>query len=80
MTGVVVDGVAPQAVRVAQDTLGGALAVATTLPDPLGADLLDKAREAFVHAFQMTAGISALVALVAAGLAGALLRKARGRG
>ena len=80
MTGVVVEGVAPQAVRVAQDTLGGALAIATTLPDPLGADLLDKAREAFVHAFQMAAGISALVALVAAGLAGALLRKARGRG
>jgi MFS transporter, DHA2 family, multidrug resistance protein len=78
MTGVVVDGVAPQAIGAARDTLGGALAVAMTLPDPLGSDLLDRAREAFVDAFQMTAVICALTALVAAVLAGALLKSVRG--
>jgi MFS transporter, DHA2 family, multidrug resistance protein len=77
MTGVVVDGVAPQGISAAQDTLGGALAVAMALPDPLGSDLLDTARQAFVHAFQMTALICALTALAAAGLAGALLKSVR---
>ncbi|WP_192248255.1 MFS transporter [Mesorhizobium caraganae] len=74
MTGVVADGVAVQQIDAAQDTLGGAVAVAMALPDELGSDLLDKAREAFALAFQTAAGICALVALAAAILAGILLQ------
>ena len=74
MSGLVVDEGAVPEIAAARDTPGGAVAVAMTLPDKLGADLLDKAREAFVQAFQMTAGICAVVALAAAILAGLLLR------
>ncbi|WP_287285594.1 hypothetical protein [Mesorhizobium sp.] len=75
----VADGVSAQEIRVAKDTLGGAVAVAIALPETLGSDLLGKAREAFTQAFQMTAGICALVALAAAILAGVLLQKVRGQ-
>lgn len=77
MVGLVPDGLAVHEVDAAQDTLGGAVAVAMALPDNLGSDLLDKAREAFIQAFQVTAGTCVLVALVAAILAGLLLRNVK---
>jgi MFS transporter, DHA2 family, multidrug resistance protein len=77
MAELAVDGVAAREIDAARDTLGGAMAVALALPDKLGSDLLDKAREAFIQAFQMTAGICAIVALAAAILAGLLLRNMR---
>jgi DHA2 family multidrug resistance protein-like MFS transporter len=77
MAGLAVDGVAAQEIDAARDTLGGAVAVAMALPDKLGSDLLGKAREAFIQAFQMTAGICVLLALAAALFAALLLRNVR---
>ncbi|MER9865071.1 MFS transporter [Mesorhizobium sp. M0185] len=77
MTGMVADGVSEQEISVAKDTLGGAVAAGLALPEALGSDLLGKAREVFTQAFQMTAGICALVALAAAILAVVLLQNVR---
>jgi DHA2 family multidrug resistance protein-like MFS transporter len=61
----------------AQDTLGGALAVARELPGQLGDDVLAAARDAFVQAFQLTAAICAVLALAAAMICIVLLRNER---
>jgi DHA2 family multidrug resistance protein-like MFS transporter len=53
-------------VEAARDTLGGAVAVATRLPEPLGAELLTTARAAFTQALEITALISVVVVLVTA--------------
>jgi hypothetical protein len=50
------------------------VAVAAQLPRDLGADLLESARAAFVHAFELIAGISAAMSLAVALLAVLLLR------
>jgi len=68
-------GVPPEAAEVARATLGGAVSVAQQLPDPLRAELLGTARDAFAHAFQITAVISAVLALTMAVIAGILLRQ-----
>jgi MFS transporter, DHA2 family, multidrug resistance protein len=69
------NGVSPEAAAHAQDTLGGAMAVAGQLPAPLDAALLDSAREAFTQALAVTAGISSAVVLASAVVAAVLLRK-----
>jgi MFS transporter, DHA2 family, multidrug resistance protein len=61
----------------ARSTLGGAVAVAMQLPHGFSAELLGAAREAFTHAFHLTAAISAAVALLTALLATVLLRGVR---
>jgi MFS transporter, DHA2 family, multidrug resistance protein len=66
----------PEASASAQDTLGGAVAVAGTLPDALGAALLDSARDAFIQGMQLTASIGAVVMAGTAILAVILLRQA----
>jgi MFS transporter, DHA2 family, multidrug resistance protein len=71
------DGVPPDATEAARDTLGGAVAVAAELPDPLGAGLLDTAREAFTQGLQLTAITSAAIVLGMAVLAAVLLRHVR---
>jgi DHA2 family multidrug resistance protein-like MFS transporter len=58
----------------ARSTLGGAVAVAKRLPDPLDAALLGAAREAFAQAFQLTAAICAAVVLATAVMVAILLR------
>ena len=68
-------GVPSSAAEAARDTLGGAQAVAEQLPEPLGAELLDAAREAFTHGLQLTAATSAAVAAALAILAAFLLRR-----
>ncbi len=68
-------GVPYDAIEVARDTLGGALAVAERLPDRLGAELLATAREAFAQSLELTAAISAAIVLVTAIAAAVLLRK-----
>jgi DHA2 family multidrug resistance protein-like MFS transporter len=68
------EGLSANAIEAARSTLGGAVAVSAQLPSPAGTQLLETAREAFTHAFQLTAGISAAVALVTAVLATILLR------
>jgi DHA2 family multidrug resistance protein-like MFS transporter len=55
-----------QALDAARDTLGGALAAAAALPEPLSTALVSMARRAFVAAFRATALTSAAIALLAA--------------
>ena len=69
-------GVPPEAAEAAASTLGGAVAVAEQLPGQLGAALLDAAREAFTQALQLTAVISAVVAIGLAFLAALMPRGA----
>jgi DHA2 family multidrug resistance protein-like MFS transporter len=70
-------GVPSQAAAAAGDTLGGAVGVAHQLPDELGAALLGAARAAFTMGLQVTAAISAVVAVGIAVLATFLLRGVR---
>ena len=58
--------VPPEAVEVARDTLGGAVAVAAELPPDVAAGLLAAARVAFVDGIHVVAAITAVVALAAA--------------
>jgi DHA2 family multidrug resistance protein-like MFS transporter len=59
----------------ARDTLGGAVALAAELPAEVGAALLDAARAAYVHAFELSAAISAVLSLGVALVAVTLLRR-----
>ncbi len=68
-------GIPPQIAEAAGNTLGGAAAAAGQLPPELAQALLRVTREAFVHGLHAAAGISALVAVAAAVLAVALLRR-----
>jgi DHA2 family multidrug resistance protein-like MFS transporter len=68
-------GVPSAAAAVAKATLGGAVAEASRLPQDVGAPLLDTARAAFGHAFEMTAAICAVVAIATAVVAMVLLRQ-----
>ena len=77
MSDAVPDGVPPQVMQAARDTLGGAVAVSDQLPGQIGVGLLDAAREAFVQGLQLTAVISAVIAAVLAVLAAVLLRHVR---
>jgi MFS transporter, DHA2 family, multidrug resistance protein len=70
-------GVPPGPARAARDTLGGAVAAGHELPDPLAADLLDAARDAFTQGLQLAATLSAAVVIGAATLAAVLLREVR---
>jgi MFS transporter, DHA2 family, multidrug resistance protein len=70
-------GVPPRAAEAARDTLGGAVAAGGRLPDPVGAELLDAARDAFTQGLQLAATISAAVVIAAAVLAVVLLRRVR---
>jgi len=67
-------GVPSQASAAARDTLGGAVGAAQQLPADLGGALLAAAREAFTTGLQVTAGISAVVAVGIAVLATVMLR------
>jgi DHA2 family multidrug resistance protein-like MFS transporter len=67
-------GVPPEAAEAARDTLGGAVSVADQLPDPLDAQLLDTAREAFTQGLRLTSVTSAAIVLGMAILALVLLR------
>jgi DHA2 family multidrug resistance protein-like MFS transporter len=58
----------------ARDTLGGATEAAEALPEPLGAELLDTAREAFTQGMQVTAITGAVVLAGLAVLTAVLLR------
>ncbi len=71
-------GVSGQAAAVARDTLGGAVGVAHQLPPGVGAALLAAARQAFTMGLQVTAGLSAAVAVGIAVLATVVLRGVRG--
>jgi DHA2 family multidrug resistance protein-like MFS transporter len=70
-------GVPPDAAETARDTLGGAVAAGDQLPDPLAAELLDAAREAFSQGLQLAAVTSAALAVGTAVVAAVLLRHVR---
>ena len=61
----------------ARATLGGAVAVAETLGEPVRGELLQVARGAFSRAFELTAILSSVIALLLAPVAGRVLRKVR---
>ncbi|MFL5403703.1 MAG: MFS transporter [Gemmatimonadales bacterium] len=71
--------ISQQAAEVARGTLGGAVAVAEHLPDGLGADLLERAREAFASALHLAAAISAAIVIVTAVIALVVLRRVPAR-
>ncbi len=77
VAGAIPVGIPPEAAEAARDTLGGALSVAGQLPDPLGAELLSAAREAFTQSLQLTGFISAVIALALAVMVLVLLRRVR---
>jgi MFS transporter, DHA2 family, multidrug resistance protein len=70
-------GLAAEAAHTASETLGGAIGVASLLPDELGLALLDAAGSAFVHGLQLSALASAIVALALAAIAAVVLRDMR---
>jgi MFS transporter, DHA2 family, multidrug resistance protein len=71
------DGLSPDMIAGARETLAGAANAVAQLPGDLGADLLSRARGAFTDGMQLAASIGAAVALSAAILAGIVLRAAR---
>jgi MFS transporter, DHA2 family, multidrug resistance protein len=67
-------GLPAEAAAVARDTLGGAVGVAAQLPDNLGTELLDIARQAFTDGLRLTAAISAVLSIAVAIVALILLK------
>ncbi len=79
MAGAVPAAVPAEGAEAARSTLGGALAVAERLPGPLGAELLGRARDAFVQGVEMVAAVSAVVLVVTAIGAVIVLRNGEGK-
>lgn len=75
MADAVPGGLPAEAVEAARGTLGGAVAVATGLPDELRVRLLGTAREAFSRGLRLTAVVSAVVVFAMAAVATARLRR-----
>jgi MFS transporter, DHA2 family, multidrug resistance protein len=63
----------------AGDTLGGAVEVAARLPQPLAAEVLEPAREAFTQGLQVAATVSGILLVAAAVLVARLLRRGEER-
>jgi DHA2 family multidrug resistance protein-like MFS transporter len=80
--GAMVDGVPVgvpfQAAEAARDTLGGAVEVAGELPGPVGAALVDAARDAFVQGLHLGSAISAVGTIALAVFVAILLRRLGG--
>jgi DHA2 family multidrug resistance protein-like MFS transporter len=74
MTDVLPASVAPELADAARGTLAGAVAVAEQLPGALGAEVLGAARLAFAQSFDVTAVLTAAVALSTAALVAIVLR------
>jgi DHA2 family multidrug resistance protein-like MFS transporter len=68
-----------EAANAARDTLGGALAIADTLPAALGAELVATAQAAFVDALHVVAAVAAIGAVATAIVAAFALRQVRAR-
>ena len=69
-------GLSPDVTQAAMSTLGGAVAMSEQLPAPLGAALVDAARDAFLRGLVLSAVISGVGALALAILAGWTFRRA----
>jgi MFS transporter, DHA2 family, multidrug resistance protein len=72
-------GIPAEAVDAARDTLGGALAIAETLPDDVRATLVAAAQVAFIDAFHFVAAVATVGAVVTAIGAAAALRSVPAR-
>jgi DHA2 family multidrug resistance protein-like MFS transporter len=70
-------GIPPEEADAARDTLGGAVAAAEPLPEPIGGELVEAAREAFTQGMHAAALTGALIAAALALLLVALLRHVR---
>jgi DHA2 family multidrug resistance protein-like MFS transporter len=68
-----------EAAVAARDTLGGALAIADTLPAAIGAELVATARIAFVDALHVVAAVAAVGAVATALAAAFALRRVPAR-
>jgi DHA2 family multidrug resistance protein-like MFS transporter len=67
-------GISPEMIHAAEETLGGAVAVAAQLPDQLGTALLNAARPAFVQGLQLNATIGLVAFIGLAMLISTMLR------
>ncbi len=67
-------GIPAEAADAARDTLGGALAIAQTLPAEVGAALVGAAQTAFIDAIHLVALVAAVGAIVTSIVAAAALR------
>jgi MFS transporter, DHA2 family, multidrug resistance protein len=72
-------GIPAEVADAARDSLGGALAIAQTLPDALGAALVAAAQTAFVDALHLVAAVAVVGALLTAIAAAAALRSVPAR-
>jgi MFS transporter, DHA2 family, multidrug resistance protein len=72
-------GVPAEEADAARDTIGGAVAASEQLPEPLAAQVLEAAREAFTQGFQAAALASAVIAAATAVVAAIGLRHLRAR-
>jgi MFS transporter, DHA2 family, multidrug resistance protein len=68
----------PEAAESARSTLGEAIAVAESLPGPLGVELVTAARDAFTQSLELTAILSAVLATFTAVLVAVVLRNVDG--
>jgi DHA2 family multidrug resistance protein-like MFS transporter len=67
-------GIPAEAADAARDTLGGALAIAQTLPAELGTALVAAAQTAFIDAIHFVAAVAAIGAIATSIVAAAALR------
>ncbi|MFC6009484.1 MFS transporter [Nocardia lasii] len=74
MEGSIPAGLPAEAAHVAEDTLAGALHVAASLPEALGAELTTVARQAYTHALQVNSIVGIGLTGIAAALVMVLLR------
>jgi DHA2 family multidrug resistance protein-like MFS transporter len=70
-------GIPPATAEAARETLGGAVALAGGMPQPLGAALIGTARDAFAQSFEVVAAVCASL-LVALAIAAAVLLRREG--
>lgn len=77
VSGALPAGLPPDAAEAAQGTLGGAVAIAQGLPEPIAAALLAVARDGFTRSLEMAAVISGALAIATALIALAWLRRVR---
>jgi DHA2 family multidrug resistance protein-like MFS transporter len=75
MTAMVSTSVPPDLAEAVRSTLAGALGLAAQLPTGLSAELLETARGAFAHSFDLTALLTAATALASAALVAVVLRQ-----
>ncbi|MEV0684176.1 MFS transporter [Nocardia sp. NPDC050378] len=74
MAGELPNGLPTELAHTAEDTLAGALHVASMLPEALGAELTTTARQAYTHALQVNSIVGIGLTAIAAGLVVVLLR------